>query len=281
MPMRAPNLLLSAALVVPTLFAASSARAQDPASNGACPPGSWFCDSNAAAPPAGQGGNLEPLPPPAPAAKPPPVVVVQQPPPPAVIVVAPREVPPPYEYKPAPSYPRPKEWGLQLRFNAALLGKGRDDDAHMGGLGLGVRYKPTTQVAVQGDVDFFGGRDYNGYRRSETAFSLNLYYFPAKTAKTQVYFLGGLGWSVARAVDDLAGYDRANYRYGYFGFQTGIGIEFRLSRAFALNTDLRGFLRTRVDKNKDSEPEFFDPQTGRTSNTSGGAMFTAGMTFYF
>ena len=97
----------------------------------------------------------------------------------------------------------------------------------------------------------------------------------------QLYFLVGLGGSIARVVDDqTASYDRV-YNWGYFGGQAGGGIEFRLAKAFALNMDLRGFIRGRTDSAARAQPEFTNPQTGQTTNTSGGALITGGMTFYF
>jgi hypothetical protein len=54
-----------------------------------------------------------------------------------------------------------------------------------------------------------------------------------------------------------------------------------VSKHFALNADLRGFIRGRVDDNTHYRPEFFDPATGKSTNTSGGGLITGGMTFYF
>ncbi len=48
-----------------------------------------------------------------------------------------------------------------------------------------------------------------------------------------------------------------------------------------MNLDVRGFLRTRTDSAAASQPEFTNPQTGQTTNTSDGCLVTAGMTFYF
>jgi hypothetical protein len=45
-----------------------------------------------------------------------------------------------------------------------------------------------------------------------------------------------------------------------------------------LNFDARAFIRTRIDDNT-SAPEF--SSNGQTTNTSAGALFTGGMTFYF
>jgi hypothetical protein len=69
--------------------------------------------------------------------------------------------------------------------------------------------------------------------------------------------------------------------YSYFGAQAGIGLELRLSRHFAINGDVRGFIRGRIDDQAQYSPEFVNTTTGQTTNTSGGGLLTLGMTFYF
>jgi hypothetical protein len=243
-----------------------------------CPPGSWFCGDST--PP-----SKDPPPLPAeqkpaetkPSTPPPPVVVYQ--PPPATVVVQPREAPPAYYYVPRNAPPK-KEWGLNLHVGGIALGKGRDHNSGMALVGLGLRYRPIPAAAMEVDVDFAGGRDYNGYRRNEHALSFNGLVFLNPRSKTQVYFLAGFGWAGAYATDDRSGYDRNEYRYGYFGAQGGLGLEFRLSRSVALNIDARGFVRGRVDDNRRDYPEFVDGN-GRTTNTSGGGLFSGGLTFYW
>jgi len=273
------SLSFVSALVVPAI-----ASAQDPApANKNCEPGSWFCGET-------QGtGKLEPLPTapaegPAPAAapahpaSPPPPVVVYQPPPPTVIV-QPREAPAPYYYVPKKAQPR-KEWGLNLHIGGAMMGKGRDDNAGMGLAGLALRYRPIPQAAIEGSLDFAAGRDYNGYRRNETGFTLNGLIFLNPKSITQVYLLGGFGWSGAHAVDDRDGFDKTEYSYTYFGVQAGVGLEFRLSRVVALNVDLRGLVRGRIDDDKNVHPEFVSAD-GKQSNASGAGLLTGGLTFYW
>jgi opacity protein-like surface antigen len=257
----------------------SAAHAQDKKD---CEPGSWFCGDTQ--PPA-KGGDkdLQPLPsdsakPAEKPASPPPPVVVYQPPPPTV-VVQPREAPPAYYYVPRKAPPK-KEWGLNLHLGGAMMGRGRDDNAGMAMVGLGLRFRPIPQAALQGDLDFAGGRDYNGYRRNETAFTINGLVFLNPKSRAQVYLLGGFGWSGARAVDDRSGFDRMEYHYGYFGVQAGAGLEFRLSKAVALNLDLRGLIRGRIDDSKRTNPEFTDGN-GRSTNTSGAGLITGGLTFYW
>ena len=46
-----------------------------------------------------------------------------------------------------------------------------------------------------GFLDFAGGRDYNGFRRNETALAFNGLVFVNPKNKTQLYFLAGFGWA--------------------------------------------------------------------------------------
>ena len=252
------------------------AYAQEPKKE--CEPGSWFCGETQT----NGKGTLEPLPESKPAEStpppPPPPVVVYQPPPPTV-VVQPRDAPPAYYY--VPRHPPPKkEWGLNLHLGGLMMGKGKNDNAGMGEVGLGLRFRPVPQAALQIDLDFAGGRDYNGYRRSETALTFNGLIFVNPKSVAQFYLLAGFGWSGANAVDDTSGYDRAEYHYGYFGAQGGFGLEFRLSRVAAINVDLRGIVRGRVDDNRRLYPEFVSAD-GRMTNTSGAGLLNAGLTFYW
>jgi hypothetical protein len=277
----AASLSFLTALAVPAV-----ASAQEPNKN--CEPGSWFCGETDTKAGAGdKKGGLEPLPSEkpaeAPSAKPaekapPPPVVVYQPPPPTVVVQS-REAPAPYYYVPKKAQPR-KEWGLNLHVGGAMMGKGRDDNAGMGLAGVALRFRPIPQAALEGSLDFAAGRDYNGYRRNETAFSLNGIIFVNPKSVTQFYLLGGFGWSGAHATDDRDGYDRAEYSYGYFGVQAGMGLEFRLSRAVALNVDLRGLIRGRIDNDRRQHPEFTSSD-GKTTNASGAGLLTGGLTFYW
>ena len=274
----AVSLSFVSALAMPVI-----AHAQEPKKD--CEPGSWFCGETE------QNGNkdLQPLPAetkPADAkpaeAKPedktPPPVVVYQPPPPTV-VVQPRDAPPAYYYVPRKAPPK-KEWGLNLHLGGAMMGKGRDGNAGMGMTGLGLRFRPIPHAAIEGNLDFAWGRDYNGYRRAETGFTVNGLIFLNPKNTTQVYLLGGFGWAGATAVDDRDGPDRMEYKYGYFGVQGGVGLEFRLSKAVALNVDLRGLVRGRIDDHKRQHPEFVSGD-GKSTNTSGAGLLTGGLTFYW
>jgi len=183
------------------------------------------------------------------------------------------------------TYPKRNEWGLNLHVEGAAFGHSptATHDSGMGGVGFGLRYKPVPAFGLEADVDFLGGRDYNGFRRDETAFSLNGLVFLNPKSRSQVYLIGGFGWSGAVVVDDSQGFDAPSRDYTYFGGQGGLGVEFRLGRHFALNLDALGFIRERIDSgaNSPATAEFHDAATGQTSNTSGGVLFRGGMTFYF
>ena len=206
-----------------TFATASVAAAQT------CPPGSWFCADaqiQGSATVTVGGGTLQPLPPPTPVAPPPVVIqqappvapppvyvppVVQQPPPaaPPVVIYQPAPVYRPVAYQPyAPVYNarpalpyRQSEWGINLRLDAAAFGGARNGGG-MGGLGAGLRFKPMPWLGVEGGVDFAFGRDYNGFQRNETAFSVAGLIFVNPQSRTQIYFLGGLGWSLANVSND-------------------------------------------------------------------------------
>ena len=275
-----------------------------PPPNANCPPGSWFCGDTQQQPaaPAGQpvpgqpgAPPLQPLPPPGPgqgvappplpgappARSPAPPVVIYQPPPPVMIVRP--EAPPPYYYAPRPKpFPR-SQWGLNLHLEGAAIGGGSSHDTSMGGGGFGLRYRMVPHFAIETDLDFIGGRDYNGFRRDETALTFNGLVFLNPKSHAQVYLLGGFGWAGASVTGDNALVNSTgsatNANYAYFGGQLGVGLELRMGNHFALNGDFRGFIRGRID-NSTATAEFYDG-AGRSTNTSGGVLFTGGATFYF
>jgi hypothetical protein len=284
--------VIALALAIPAIPAVASAQAA-PAGTG-CPPGSWFCAETTQVPapaapsaPSGQGGPVVQVQA-VPAQSPP--VVVYQPPPPVMVYEAPRTryytVPPPpppvYYYR--PKYRHRSEWGLNLRLEGAAFGHSPavQSGGSMWGGGIGLRYRPVPAFALETDLDFVGGRDYNDFLRSETATTFNGLFFLNPRSRAQVYLLAGFGWSWAHVVDDLTAGGIGGYGssidYDYFGGQGGIGLEFRASKHFALNFDARAFIRTRIDDNT-SQPEF--SSNGQTTNTSAGGLFTGGMTFYF
>jgi opacity protein-like surface antigen len=290
-------------LAVPAVASAQTAPAASPTAS--CPPGSWFCEPAPNAQPAPAGKTVNGLralpdpdaadddsaaPPPPPRRQPkvtyepaPPPVVVYQPPPPVQIERP--ENPPPYEYAPPPRKPisPAKEWGLNLHLEGAAIGSGEKQNASMGGLGLGLRYKPMRYVGLESDLDFVGGHGYAGDQRNETALTFNALVFANPKDRAQVYFLAGFGWSWAHSTNDPSDPSQQPFdnHYTYFGGQIGLGLELRLTRVLAFNLDVRGFVRTRTDQMAQQQPEFTNPQTGQSTNSSGGALLTGGMTLYF
>lgn len=235
----------------------------------------------------------------APGAAPPPVVVYQPvpaAPPPQVIVVTPGYgYGSSYSYRPRPPVitapPAPRwhsEFGINLRVEGAALGKpaGAQYSAGMGGVGLSLRYRPTPHFAFDLGADVLAGTDYNGFQRTEVPISLSGMLYVNPRSRVQFYLLGGANFSRAEVRSDnqsqlLHPVDGNQYgaTYTYFGGQGGGGFEFRFSRRVAVNIDALGFVRKRIGDV--STPEFVDPQTGNTSNVSGGALFRGGLTFWW
>ncbi len=261
---------LVACLGLAWLISLSTTRAQAQAADGALeplpPPGPSY---RAAAPQSESAPPRNEAPPPPPSAPPPPMY-------------GPRgggyDDGPPVYYVPRRFAPR-SEWGLNLH-GGGLIGPGRERNAAMGLVGVGLRYRPIPQAAVEGVFDFAEGHDANGYQRREVAITLNGLIFLNPRNRLQVYVLGGLGWSGAHAVDDREGLDRVTFDYGYLGIQGGGGLELRLTRMLALNADFVGFLRGRIDEGSRYDPEFVD-NDGRATNSSGGALLRGGLTLYW
>jgi opacity protein-like surface antigen len=166
-----------------------------------------------------------------------------------------------------------------MRLVGVMMDNEEHDTAGMGGLGFSFRIRPERYFALDIGLDMIGGRDYLGNRRAEVPFTLSAMLYANPRSATQFYMLGGIGWSQARVEKD----DRYGTveDYSYFGGHLGPGLEFRLSHPVALNIDLIGFIRGRTDRLAASEPEFTDSRTGQTTNTSGGGLLRAGLTFYW
>ena len=237
---------------------------------------------------------VQPAPPPPPAQiivqvpQPPPeprVVVVHQPPPPpeqTVIVV--RETPqyappPPQPLAPAPpavtlqpAEERHRRFGLHSHIGGVF---GRD--VHLGGFAGGLRFRPSKRVGLDFTVGVYGGTDWNGWDRLEVPLSFDTLIYLNPESRMQVYTLFGVGISWSRA-DDWSSW--SSREFTHVGGEVGLGLEWRISRAFALNTDIRGFMRHKID-GSDQLPEFVDAATGDSTNTSAGVLGTFGATVYF
>jgi opacity protein-like surface antigen len=163
------------------------------------------------------------------------------------------------------------------------MGRGEDrhEDAGMGGAGISFRYRPVPHFALDIGLDSLGGTDWQGNRRHEGVFSVSGIVFFNPKNPVQFYMLGGLSGSGAQVEveDEFGGVEEREY--SYFGAQLGAGLEFRVSHLVSLNFDLVGFVRGRTDEAARDLPEFTDPETGRTTNASGGGLVRGGITFYW
>lgn len=207
-----------------------------------------------------------------------------------IIVRQPELAPPP----PVQRRWRP-HWGLNLRLEGVSLGASAydangdeidrpDDRAGMWGLGASLRYRFVPSFALDFGLDLLKGRDYHGFERTENALSASMLWFVNPRSAVQFYLLGGFSSSAARVSvpwPQEEGYGADLERYSYFGAQLGMGLEFRITRRYSLNTDVVGFVRGRTDAAASARPEYVSPVTGQTTNTSSAALFRGGMTFYW
>jgi hypothetical protein len=230
---------------------------------------------------------MQPAPPPPPQrvvvvqpAPPPPqrVVVVQQPPPQQQVVVM-----QPQQQQVVVRQPRPR-WTMDDA-NRRIVGLHAEiggivgPDIQMGGFAAGLRIRPVRFLAVDVTAGVYGGTDYVGNDRIEVPIRADVRFFVNPRHRFQFYTLVGAGVSVARAENSIG----ATRDFVHVGGEVGAGFEFRLNPAIALNLDVRGFLRQRVDS--DPRPEYVEVDNfglvTRTTNTSGGATINLGGTIYF
>jgi hypothetical protein len=284
----------------------SAAFAQNPN----CPAGSWFCAESDAAPsdkpaqtpranvpdadvdqpdvPAPAQHPRRQAPPPGYATPPPPVVVYDQPQEPHVVIVSPGyrpahrvEVAPP-----PPAHPRwQSEWAINLRVEGIAFGHQGAQNTGMGGIGGSLRFRPAPHFAIDAGFDLLAGNDFNGFERTETPFTLNGMIYVNPRNRVQLYLLGGMMFSRADVRSDQPSpllrkdHDGYSAQYTYFGGQGGGGLEFRISRRVGLDLDVVGFMRRRTDNGP--EPEYVDWAHGRATNTSAGALFRGGLSFWW
>jgi len=192
-----------------------------------------------------------------------PVVVKTKPP--TIVVVKHTPAPQAQVAKPPPK--RDRKVGLHFDVGGTF-----GPQIVMGGFSGALRFRPKEHIGIDLGSGYFAGNDYQGFYRTEIPLTANMLFFVNPQHKLQVYFLLGPGLSFGR-VDTF----NEVRRMTHVGGQAGIGLEFRLAPAFALNVDVLCFLRHRIDS--DPRPEFFDGTRG--TNTSGGALLTFGGTFYF
>jgi hypothetical protein len=245
---------------------------------GDCPDGDWFCE-------------------PAPNPEPP---AASEPPPEPPSEASPDDREPPPAQPPErhiridvervrPAVPRRhrrfREWGVNMH---ATLGLMADDQAASGagmnGLGAALRFRPIPHIAIEGSLELVWGTDYNGFDRFEDAVLVSGLFFVNPRSAVQLYGLAGFGFGGAYLDGRSGSADYAPLRdetYAYVGLQGGLGLEARITRHFAAGVDLLGFVRERNDRNADENPEFVDPVTHRSSNSSAGGIVRLGATFYW
>lgn len=150
---------------------------------------------------------------------------------------------------------------------------------------MSLRYRFIPHFGVQGDAELAFGTDYNGLDRQEGSLLFNAVGILNPRSFARLYLLGGFGASWAHVSNDRDGTTPPSLifddHYSYFGLDLGAGVEIRLAPATALNIELLGFVRDRTDPDRDRRPEFTDPDTGRTTNASGGGLLRFGAMFYF
>jgi hypothetical protein len=179
-----------------------------------------------------------------------------------------------------------ERFGLNLRIEAAAFVPREGDEVRgMGGAGASFRWRPSPYFAFDLGGDIVGGSDYHGDDRVEFSGALSgiLYFNPQH--RVQVYGIGGLHLSHAEVERNSVMTD-ANWNTwedqsegrNYFGGHGGLGIEFRISRHFGMFLDGLAIIRTRIDSD---EPEFHDPNTGESTNTSGAGLFRTGVNFWW
>ncbi len=187
--------------------------------------------------------------------------------PPTVVVVRQRAAPPAPVVREAP--PKDRERKVGLHFDVAgTFGP----DVRMGGFNGALRFRPAPHFGIDLGSGYFAGNDYEGDFRTEVPVTMNFLFFVNPKSKVQFYVLLGPGLSFGKKET----FTEVRHMT-HAGGQAGAGLEFRLAPAFALNVDVRGVLRHRIDN--DPRPEFVDG--ARSSDTSGGALLTFGGTFYF
>jgi len=183
--------------------------------------------------------------------------------PPTTVVIKQKSPDPP----PPPRKERERKLGLHFDVGGTF-----GPQVSMGGFNGAIRFRPKEHIGIDLGSGYFAGHDYTGLYRREIPLTANVLFFLNPQHKFQFYFLLGPGASFGRVetINEVR-------HVTHVGGQGGFGVELRLARAFALNADVRGVIRHRVDN--DPRPEFYDGVRG--TDTSAGALITFGGTFYF
>lgn len=265
----------AAAVLLAGLLSSLSAHAL---AAGECPDGDWFCDPAPEPPPEPPPPEPVPKPAPAPVAQPGDATLAEPEPPRKIQLDVPSVQP--VKRRRA----RYREWAVNVHGALGLMGRdpAMASDAGMNGLGGALRFRPIPHIAIEGALELMWGTDYNGFDRFEDAVLVSGLFFANPRSAVQLYGLAGFGVGGAWVEGSYpAGGGELDERYAYVGMHLGFGLEARITRHFVLGGDVLGFLRERQDRDADRHPEFIDPSTQRTTNTSGGGLIRLGATFYW
>jgi hypothetical protein len=236
-----------------------------------CPEGDWFCDTT----PIPEQPPAQPESPSGPVAPP-----DRGPAPPPDRGGAEREMhfDVPSVQPVQPRRRRYREWAVNMHGALGLMGNDPNmaPDADMNGFGTALRFRPIPHIAIEGSLELLWGTDFNGFDRFEDAVLVSCMFFANPRSALQLYGLAGFGVGGA-----WVGSGSSETTYAYVGLHLGFGVEARITRHFVLGGDLLGFVRERNDRHADRRPEFIDPETNRTTNTSGGGLVRLGATYYF
>jgi Outer membrane protein beta-barrel domain len=213
-------------------------------------------------------------------------VYIQQPPPRMIVTTVPA-----YTYTTTTTVgylgvSRPRGFGIGgfvsgLGFNSSNESRG------LGGLGGSLRYRQHPHFATEIAMSAMAGTDYNNDSRIEIPVTLSELFYLNPQNRFQVY--GVLGVGVSWAGVEYNSHNAAERRtdtasYTYAGGLAGVGVEWQLSPNFSIYSDVRAFVRTRIDKETRDNPEFRRINTsGReeTTNVSVGVLGQLGGIFYF
>jgi hypothetical protein len=183
--------------------------------------------------------------------------------------------------------PRNQTIGLGVFASGLSYGGGRADTrVSMGGLGASMRFRYHPYLATELTLGGYYGRDYNGNQRAEVPATVNELFYFNPMHRLQVYGILGVGvsWATVQYEGlDAATRGRDAAGFAYVGGQAGLGLEWQITRNFSLFTDARAFIRTRVDSEIQTNPEFTrtNGTHTETTNTSAGVTGQLGAMFYF
>ncbi len=87
-----------------------------------------------------------------------------------------------------------------------MIGGGLKDNAGMWGGGFGLRFRPMRAFGIEAGLDFLGGRDYQGFQRDESAFSVSgLFYANPESQPHSISLRASGGRGLTQSATPVAG----------------------------------------------------------------------------